>query len=98
MPSLATIVPRTACPARLARRRPGFSLIELLVVIGIIGTLAGMLLPAVQSARESARRTQCVNRQKQITLASLGFESAKQSLPVGAHNCCWKTWPIAGSC
>jgi len=94
MPSLATIVPRTACPARLARRRPGFSLIELLVVIGIIGTLAGMLLPAVQSARESARRTQCVNRQKQITLASLGFESAKQSLPVGAHNCCWKTWVV----
>jgi len=75
-------------------RSHGFTVVELLVVIGIIGTLAGMLLPVVQTAREAARRTQCINRQKQLALASLNFESAKKSLPVGAQNCCWKTWVV----
>lgn len=66
--------------------RWGFTLIELLVVITIIATLAALLLPAVQNARESARRTACLNNLKQIALAVLEYESSHRAYPIGASS------------
>lgn len=59
----------------------GFTLVELLVVIAIIGVLVALLLPAIQAAREAARRSQCTNNIRQLSLAMLNYESAKKGLP-----------------
>ena len=61
--------------------RAGFSLVELLVTMAIVSTLVGALLPAVNAAREAARRTQCSNHLRQLGIASNGFEAARGHLP-----------------
>jgi prepilin-type N-terminal cleavage/methylation domain-containing protein/prepilin-type processing-associated H-X9-DG protein len=66
------------------RAAAGFTLVELLVVIGIIGTLVGMLLPAVQRVREAGRRASCMNNMKQMGLGLTNYESARRRFPPGA--------------
>lgn len=68
---------------RETAERSGFSLVELLVVIGIVGTLLGMLLPAVQAVRESSRRTACCNNLRQCAIGVLGYETARGVFPPG---------------
>jgi len=74
-------------------RRQGVTLVELLVVVAVIGLLVGLLLPAVQQVRESARRTHCTNNLRQISLATANHESARGRYPIGSESREWAERP-----
>jgi len=76
-----------------ARNRRGFTLVELLVVMAIIAVLAGMLLPAVQAARETARRTSCAGNMRQMALATHNYEAAFKMMPSGGEGTDYSTDP-----
>ena len=80
------MTPSASSTIRSPIRPPkGYTLVELLVTIGVIGVLVGLLFPAIQSVRESARKTTCANNMRNIALAILNFEAAHQQFPVGIH-------------
>jgi prepilin-type N-terminal cleavage/methylation domain-containing protein len=81
--------------ARRSAILPGFSLVELLVVVGLIAVLVALLLPAVQSGREASRRVACGNHLRQVGIALLNYESAHRELPIGASSHVVEALPTA---
>lgn len=77
-----------------SRRSGAFTLVELLVVIAILGVLVALLLPAVQAARESARRSQCLNNLQQLAVAALSYEAAHREYPPGVQQSIFTSAPV----
>lgn len=88
---------RSQCVSKPHRSQGGFTLVELLVVIAIIGILVMLLLPAINMARESARRTQCATNMKNIADACHAFEAQYQCFPPGIPSCTKKNWVTGGT-
>ena len=89
----SSVVPAKTAPSR-QQRNQFFTLIELLIVIAIIAILAGMLLPALQKARQSAKKTECMSRQKQVLLAQIAYADDNQGImPVSVpYGRTYETW------
>jgi prepilin-type N-terminal cleavage/methylation domain-containing protein len=86
---MATPPPPDSSHVHIMKRRSGFTLVELLATVAIVGLLIGLLLPAIQSARESARRLSCANNLKQLALACLSYVESQGHFPSGGWGFQW---------